>query len=238
MDDGKNILLEGAQGCWLDITYGQYPFVTSAYTTAAVAALETGLAMNEIDGIIGVFKAYSTYVGNGAYIGECDEKNGDFIVEKGEEFGTTTGRKRRVGWLSIPMLKDAIQINGTTELFLTKLDVLSGLYKIKLVKSYKLDGKEIDYVPSNPADYSRCEPIYEEFSGWTKDLRNIRSSKDLPINAQKYIDGIERLIDRRINAISVGPEREQFFRISLLYEKDCKYPMQWYMELFFRDSPC
>lgn len=211
IENNKSILIEGAQGCWLDIAYGAYPFVTSSCTTSAIACLETGISPKEISKITGVFKAYSTYVGNGVFIGECDEKNANFIREKGHEFGTTTGRPRRVGWLSIPMIKDAVKINGITESVMTKIDVLSGLETIKIVKAYNLNNKIIDYVPSNPVEYNNCKPIYEEFEGWEDmSITQIQHFNDLPMNACKYIKAIEDLINFPIKIISYGPKREQF----------------------------
>lgn len=210
-NQNKNILIEGAQGCWLDIDYGQYPFVTSSCTTSAGACLGTGLGVKDINQIIGVTKAYSTYVGNGAYPAEANEEDGNFLREAGGEYGTTTGRPRRCGWLDIPMLKDAIIINSCTDIVMTKIDVLSGLEKIKIVKAYDLDGQIIDYVPSNPADYASCKPVYEEIDGWESfSKNNLKYISDLPKNAYLYIEAINDNLDKcYIDTISYGPEREQ-----------------------------
>ena len=206
----ENIMIETSQGAYLDIDEGQYPFVTSTCTTATTSCLGTSIGIREIDRIYGVFKAYSTYVGNGAFIAEAEENYGNYLREKGGEFGTTTGRPRRCGYLEIPIINNSICLNSYPHLVMTKLDVLSGLEKIKVVKSYMLDGKEIDYVPLNPYDYSRCIPVYEEFAGWEEDISGINDFYDLPKNAQNYIDGINDLLLSFIAMVSVGPERDQF----------------------------
>lgn len=206
----SRILIEGAQGCWLDVDYGQYPFVTSSCTTATGACLGTGLSVRNINHIYGVAKAYTTYVGNGAYPAEATKEDGDYLREKGHEYGTTTGRPRRCGYLDIPMLKNANQINSCTEVFLAKVDVLTGLKKIKIVVAYDLDGKTIDYVPSNSADYARCKPIYEELDGWDElPTENVKYVNDFPQNTIAYIRKIEDLADCCINNVSYGPERNQ-----------------------------
>lgn len=207
----ENILIETSQAFMLDIDEGNYPFVTSSCSTATTSCVGTGIGLKEIDNIVGVFKAYSTYVGNGVYTGEAENPDGDFIREKGNEYGTTTSRPRRTGWLEIPIIKNSIKVNSCTEIVLTKIDVLSGLDKVKIVKSYELDGKNIDYVPSNPSDYARCKPVYEEFDGWEEIPQSgLKFINDLPSNARKYIQNISDYIGHNINTVSYGPERNQF----------------------------
>ncbi len=202
----SNILIEGAQGFYLDIDYGQYPFVTSSYTTSAGACLGTGIGIKDIGSIIGVTKAYSTYVGNGAYPAEAGEYS-DFLREKGHEYGATTGRPRRCGWLDLCMLKDSVEINSIDEIAITKLDVLTELEKIKVVTKYELNGETINYIPSNPSDYAKCKPIYQEFDGWGKDIKGITNYNDLPDNVKKYLNFIEQYLDTKITIVSTGPER-------------------------------
>jgi len=207
----EDIIIETSQGAYLDIDEGQYPFVTSTCTTATTSCLGTSIGIREINRIYGVFKAYSTYVGNGSFVAEAEANYASYLREKGGEFGTTTGRPRRCGYLEIPVIKNSIELNSCTQTAMTKLDVLSGLEKIKVVKSYILDGEEIDYVPLNAYDYARCIPIYEEFPGWEEDISDVNDFYSLPKNAQSYIEAIIQLINQHIDIVSVGPERNQFF---------------------------
>ena len=209
-----DMLIEGAQGCWLDVDYGNYPFVTSSYTTSAGACLGTGLSIGDIDDVVGVFKAYSTYVGNGTYIAEADKESGDYIRGKGTEYGTTTGRPRRCGWIDIPMLMDATLINNANSFVITKVDVLSGLDIVKMVVGYRLPGGDvINHVPSDPYLLEKCEPVYEEYDGWDEfDADDIDSFWDFPQNLVNYIKRIGDFVDLEIfenSYVSYGPEREQ-----------------------------
>ncbi|PAF52700.1 adenylosuccinate synthase [Helicobacter sp. 13S00477-4] len=203
-DEGKKILLEGAQGSMLDINHGTYPFVTSSTTTASGACSGSGLNPKQIDRIIGISKAYCTRVGNGPFPTEDFGEIGELLRQKGGEFGTTTGRARRCGWFDALSAKYACNINGCTELSLMKLDVLDGLDEIKICVAYKNKGMVIDYVPS---DLDGCEPVYKTYKGWDK-TAGIRNFDELPQNAKEYIWDIEKLLNTRISIISTSPERE------------------------------
>lgn len=206
---GKKIFLEGAQGTMLDIDHGTYPFVTSSNPTAGGACPGAGIGPTQIKTSYGVVKAYLTRVGEGPFPTELLDEVGDYLGEKGHEFGTTTGRKRRCGWLDMVVLRYAAIVNGLTELVMTKLDVLSGLEKIKICVAYELDGKKIDYVPVKLEDFIKCKPVYEECDGWQEDITKVRSLSELPANAKKYIERLEELCGVPITMVSVGPEREQ-----------------------------
>jgi adenylosuccinate synthase len=207
-----NILAEGSQGTFLDINHGIYPFVTSSCCTAASLCTGTGIAIREVDRIIGVTKAYSTYVGNGPYLEECDLDNSHILQTVGKEIGTTTSRIRRCGWLNAPALKTAMDLNSVTDIVLSKLDIIGVLPEIKIVTHYQHpNGSLIDYVPSNPAVLAACKPVYEILPGWGDNITNAKSLADLPKNARDYISFIEDQIDFPIAYISVGPERDQMF---------------------------
>jgi len=205
----KNILFEGAQGTLLDIDHGTYPFVTSSNTVAAAACIGSGIGPTKIDRVIGVVKAYTTRVGEGPFPTELSDEIGIRLKERGKEFGATTGRPRRCGWLDIVALRHAIRVNGFTNLALTKLDVLTGLKKIKLCRAYKFKGKEISEFPSSIQILKNCEPIYEEVDGWQEELTGIKKYSDLPKNAQRYIRIIEKLLGVKFILISLGFEREE-----------------------------
>ena len=205
----KTILFEGAQGTLLDIDHGTYPFVTSSNTSSGNAAIGSGVGPKNIDRIVGVTKAYISRVGSGPFLTEQNNKIGDFLIEKGAEFGVVTGRRRRCGWLDLISLKYSVRVNSLTELFITKLDVLSGLEELKLCVGYKdNDGVITDY-PFNQNVLNSAEPVYETFDGWTDDISTIKSFEDLPNNAQSYIKAIEAFIEVPITFISVGPERTE-----------------------------
>ena len=205
----KTILFEGAQGTLLDIDHGTYPFVTSSNTSSGNAAIGSGVGPKNIDRIVGVTKAYISRVGSGPFLTEQNNKIGDFLIEKGAEFGVVTGRRRRCGWLDLISLKYSVRVNSLTELFITKLDVLSGLEELKLCVGYKdNDGVITDY-PFNQNVLNSAEPVYETFDGWTDDISTVKSFKDLPNNAQSYIKAIEAFIEVPITFISVGPERTE-----------------------------
>ncbi len=207
MEKKKNILFEGAQGTLLDVDHGTYPFVTSSNTVAGAACVGSGVGPTKIDGVVGVVKAYTTRVGEGPFPTELNDEIGLTLREKGGEFGATTGRPRRCGWIDIVALKHANRINGFTYLALTKLDVLTGLEKIKVCRSYKLEGKEVSEFPAGIHALQNCEPVYEEVPGWQEDLTDIKKYNDLPRNARKYIKLLEKLTERKFILISVGFER-------------------------------
>lgn len=215
----KNVLFEGAQGVLLCLDHGTYPFVTSSSPTAAAVPLSTGIAPWLIDGALGVTKAYTTRVGQGPLPSEMDEALASLIREKGHEYGTTTGRKRRIGWLDLVVIRHAHRTSGLTALAITLLDVLSGLDMIKVVIAYRYDGKVIDYIPAHADDYARVEPVYIELKGWGEDLSDIRSYADLPTAAQTYLETIEAHLGLPIHIFSVGPEREQTIEIRETFER-------------------
>jgi len=207
MEKKKNILFEGAQGTLLDVDHGTYPFVTSSNTVAGAACVGSGVGPTKIDEVVGVVKAYTTRVGEGPFPTELNDEIGLTLREKGGELGATTGRPRRCGWIDIVALKHANRINGFTYLALTKLDVLTGLEKIKVCRAYKLEGKEISEFPASIHALKNCEPVYEEVAGWQEDLTGIKKYNDLPKNAKKYIKLLEKLTERKFILISVGFER-------------------------------
>ena len=205
----KTILFEGAQGTLLDIDHGTYPFVTSSNTSSGNAAIGSGVGPKNIDRIVGVTKAYISRVGSGPFLTEQKNKIGDFLIEKGAEFGVVTGRRRRCGWLDLISLKYSVRVNSLTELFITKLDVLSGLEELKLCVGYKDNDEVITDYPFNQNVLNSAEPVYETFDGWTDDISTVKSFEDLPNNAQSYIKAIEAFIEVPITFISVGPERTE-----------------------------
>lgn len=207
MGKKKNILFEGAQGTLLDVDHGTYPFVTSSNTIAGAACVGSGVGPTKIDGVVGVVKAYTTRVGEGPFPTELNDEIGLTLREKGGEFGATTGRPRRCGWIDIVALKHANRINGFTHLALTKLDVLTGVEKIKVCRAYKLEGKEVSEFPASIHTLQNCEPVYEVVPGWQEDLTGIKKYNDLPVNAKKYIKLLEKLTERKFILISVGFER-------------------------------
>ena len=205
----KTILFEGAQGTLLDIDHGTYPFVTSSNTSSGNAAIGSGVGPKNIDRIVGVTKAYISRVGSGPFLTEQKNEIGDFLIEKGAEFGVVTGRRRRCGWLDLISLKYSVRVNSLTELFITKLDVLSGLEELKLCVGYKDNDEIITDYPFNQNVLNTAEPVYETFDGWTDDISTVKSFEDLPNNAQSYIKAIEAFIEVPITFISVGPERTE-----------------------------
>ena len=205
---GNSILAEGAQGSLLDIDFGTYPFVTSSNTTAAGACTGLGVSPNSIKEVFGIFKAYTTRVGSGPFPTELFDSNGERMGKVGNEFGATTGRSRRCGWLDLVALKYSCQINGVTKLMMMKSDVLSGFKSIKVCTSYEYKAREIRYMPYDISD-SSLKPIYEEFEGWDDDITRINDFDKLPINLKKYISYIEKDLNIPITVISVGPDRLQ-----------------------------
>ncbi len=206
---GKHILFEGAQGTQLDIDHGTYPFVTSSNTVAGNACIGSGFGPVHIDAVIGILKAYTTRVGSGPFPSELFDDTGAQLQKKGGEFGATTGRKRRCGWLDSVVANDAVRLNGITGLAITKLDVLSGQSTIKIATSYEADGKEFKTMPSNIRMTERVKPVYETISGWQEEIGEARSIDDLPLPARNYIKRIEEITETPAMIISVGPARDE-----------------------------
>ncbi len=205
---GSRILFEGAQGTLLDIDHGTYPFVTSSNTIAGQAATGSGVGPGAIGYVLGITKAYTTRVGEGPFPTEQDNEIGNFLGEQGREFGTVTGRKRRCGWFDAVLVRQAVAVNGINGIALTKLDVLDGLDEIKICTGYRLDGKEIDYLPASQSAQARVEPIYETLEGWKETTAGARSWADLPAQAVKYVRHVEELIGAPVALLSTSPERE------------------------------
>lgn len=212
----KKVLFEGAQGMLLDIDYGTYPYVTSSNTTAGGVSNGVGIGPTMITNAVGIAKAYTTRVGKGPFPTELNDEVGDWIREKGHEFGVTTGRARRCGWLDLVILKTTVRVCGLTSLAVTKIDTLAGLEKIKVCVGYKFNGKIIDYFPASLEDLAKCEPVYEEFEGWDDSVADARSYDQLPENAKKYLKRIEEITETRISIVSVGPRRDQTMRVAEL----------------------
>ena len=216
LEQEKSLLAEGAQGTLLDLDHGTYPFVTSSTPTAPGALVGLGLGIGHVGKVVGVTKAFQTRVGEGPFPTEVFEETAQRLRGTGEhfwdEFGTTTGRPRRVGWLDLVLLRYAIRVNGITELTLTKLDVLSGLNPLKICTAYRTGEQEVQDLPLGPADLSPFEPVLEEISGWDEDVSMIREWETLPAEAQRYLQRIETLAGVPIRLISVGPERNQIIR--------------------------
>lgn len=209
IDEGKRMMLEGAQGTLLDIDHGTYPFVTSSNCSIGGAIAGSGIPPGNIERSIGIFKAYTTRVGNGPFPTELEDETGEYLRVKGGEFGTTTGRPRRCGWFDMVAGRYAVALNGLEEIALTKLDVLSGLDTLKVCTGYEADGERIDHFPQNAAVLGRCVPVYEEFPGWTAEELEAGAEGALPDNAWRYIDILEKGLGVRASFISTGPERER-----------------------------
>lgn len=212
----KNVLFEGAQGTLLDIDFGTYPYVTSSNTISGGICTGAGIGPTMIDSAVGIVKGYTTRVGKGPFPTELDNEVGKWIREKGHEYGVTTGRSRRCGWLDLVILKTAARVSGLTSFGVTKIDTLAGLEKLKVCVGYKLGGKVIDYFPASLEDLAECEPIYEEFDGWDDSINDARSYEELPENAKIYLKKIEEFTGVKISIISVGPKRDQTMRVGEL----------------------
>ena len=206
---GRSVLLEGAQGTLLDLDHGTYPFVTSSNPVAGYALASAGIGPSWVDRVIGVTKAYVTRVGAGPFPTEDTGDDGERLGRIGQEFGVTTGRKRRCGWFDAVVLRYAARVNGLTELFLTKLDVLSGFAAVKVCTAYEAEGERFDDFPPHQSLFHRARPMYEELEGWDDDLASCRSFADLPVAARRYVDRIAELGDVPVSVVSVGPAREQ-----------------------------
>ncbi len=209
LDKNKKVMFEGAQGTMLDIDHGTYPYVTSSSTIAGGVCMGAGIGPGRLDEILGVVKAYTTRVGSGPFPTEDSSKVGEYLREKGHEYGTTTGRPRRCGWLDAVVLKYSIMVNSIDSIALTKLDVLSGLKRVKICTGYEYNGKVYECMPCHQTILHKCTPVYKEFEGWSEDVSRVRSFEDLPKQARNYIKNIERIIGLPVSMISVGAERSK-----------------------------
>lgn len=217
IEQGKNVLFEGAQGTLLDIDHGTYPYVTSSHPVAAAACLGSGVGPTKINRVVGIAKAYITRVGEGPFPTELNDATGDYLRTKGHEFGTTTGRPRRCGWFDSVIARYAARINGMDCMAITKLDVMTGLDKIKICTGYRYRGEIMVNFPPTLKVLSRCEPVYEEMPGWNEDISNVGDFKDLPVNARNYIQRISELSGVPVVLIGVGPGRDQTLVLGELY---------------------
>ncbi|MGC5172396.1 adenylosuccinate synthase [Micromonospora sp. DT81.3] len=208
LDAGDVVVFEGGQATMLDVDHGTYPFVTSSSATSGGAATGSGVAPNRLDRIVGIVKAYTTRVGAGPFPTELFDEQGEWLRSRGFEFGTTTGRPRRVGWYDAPMTRYATRVNGITDLVLTKLDILTGLDEIPVCVAYDVDGTRFDEVPVNQTDFHHARPILESFPGWKQDISGARTFEDLPLEAQDYVLALEEMSGTRISVIGVGASRD------------------------------
>ena len=205
---GQVVLFEGAQGIHLDIDHGTYPFVTSSNTVASSAAAGSGTGPHALHRIVGIVKAYSTRVGSGPFPTELEDDTGSYLRAQGHEFGATTGRPRRCGWLDAVVLRETVRLNSLTEIALTKLDVLQGLPALQVCVAYELDGKRLDYMPQGESELARVRPVYEELPGFEQDISGCTSFEQLPESVRRYVERIEELTGVRISMVSVGPDRQ------------------------------
>lgn len=208
LNEGKTVLMEAGQATLLDVDHGTYPFVTSSNATAGGACTGSGIPPTRIDRVIAILKAYSTRVGEGPFPTELHDDLGEFLRKTGAEYGTTTGRPRRCGWVDTVVGRYATRVNGVTDFVITKLDVLTGLDKIPVCVAYDIDGVRHDEMPVNQSDFHHAVPVYEELDGWWEDISQCRTFDDLPKNAQQYVLRVEELIGARVSAIGVGPSRD------------------------------
>ncbi|TCT24600.1 adenylosuccinate synthetase [Melghiribacillus thermohalophilus] len=218
IDEGKHILFEGAQGVMLDVDQGTYPFVTSSNPTAGGVTVGTGVGPTKIHRIVGVSKAYTTRVGDGPFPTELNDEIGDQIREVGREYGTTTGRPRRVGWFDAVVLRHSKRVSGITDLSLNSLDVLTGLETLKICVAYEYDGKVMEEYPANLNVLAHCKPIYEEMPGWNEDITGVQSIDELPEEARHYLKRVSELTGIPISIFSVGPDRKQTIVLNNIYE--------------------
>ena len=208
IEDGKNILFEGAQGTFLDVDHGTYPFVTSSNTVAAAACTGSGIGPTKVDKVVGIAKAYTTRVGEGPFPVELNDEVGETLRKQGREYGATTGRPRRCGWFDATVVRQSVRINGIDNLIVTKLDVLNGFNKLMICTGYKCGEKMYSEVPSSIDKLENCRPIYEEMEGWSSETNDVREYIKLPDNAKKYLERIEELVHTEVIIISVGSERD------------------------------
>ncbi|WP_149814494.1 adenylosuccinate synthase [Serinicoccus marinus] len=209
LDAGKTVLFEAGQATLLDVDHGTYPFVTSSNATAGGACTGSGVPPTRIDRVIGVFKAYSTRVGEGPFPTELEDEHGQHLRDVGAEYGTTTGRPRRCGWADVVIGRYAQRVNGLTDVVLTKLDVLTGLDTVPICVGYDVQGQRFDEMPVNLSDFHHARPVYEELPGWSEDITGARRFTDLPLAAQRYVERLEELIGARISVIGIGPGRDE-----------------------------
>ncbi|GAA1173927.1 adenylosuccinate synthase [Ornithinimicrobium humiphilum] len=209
LDRGETVLFEAGQATLLDVDHGTYPFVTSSNATAGGACTGSGVPPTRVDRVIGIFKAYTTRVGEGPFPTELLDDDGQFLRDAGHEYGTTTGRPRRCGWADVVIGRFAQRINGITDMVITKLDVLTGLERIPVCVAYDVQGTRFDEMPVNQSDFHHARPVYEELPGWSEDITGCRTFEDLPVNAQRYVRRLEELMGTRVSVIGVGPGRDQ-----------------------------
>jgi adenylosuccinate synthase len=207
--DGKQVMFEGAQGTLLDLDHGTYPFVTSSNPVAGYALASAGVGPMEVSRVVGIVKAYITRVGAGPFPSEQLDAVGERLGVRGKEFGTVTGRKRRCGWFDAVLGRYAARLNGLTEMFVTKLDVLSGFETVKICTGYRAGGEVFDEFPPHQSLFHRAEPVYEELDGWDEEIDEARSFEDLPKNARAYVRRMEELVGVKASVVSIGPAREQ-----------------------------
>ncbi|WP_283674485.1 adenylosuccinate synthase [Butyricicoccus sp. Marseille-Q5471] len=210
---GKFVLFEGAQGTLLDLDMGTYPYVTSSHPVAGGCCIGSGVGPTAITDIMGIFKSYTTRVGKGPFPTELFDETGDFIRAAGGEFGTVTGRPRRTGWFDAVIARYTVRVNGLTEMVINKIDPLCGLPKLKVCVAYKFKGETITEFPADFADLAHCEPVYEEFDGFTEDITGCRSFEELPVSVQNYIKELERIVGCKVTMLGVGPARDQVMSI-------------------------
>jgi adenylosuccinate synthase len=216
LEAGANVLLEGAQGTLLDVDHGTYPFVTSSNPTAGGACVGAGIGPTRISKVIGIIKAYTTRVGSGPFPTELTDATGEWLRTTGGEFGVTTGRARRTGWFDAVIARYATRVNGITDLFVTKLDVLSSLDKIPVCVAYEVDGKRHDDIPMTQTEFHHARPVYDYLDGWAEDISGAKALKDLPAAAQAYVRTLEEISGARVSAIGVGPRRDQTIEVNPL----------------------
>ena len=209
MGQGKQLLFEGAQGALLDVDHGTYPYVTSSNTVAGAAAAGAGVAPQRLHYVLGITKAYATRVGSGPFPTELTDATGEHLRTKGNEFGAVTGRPRRCGWFDAAALRRSAQLNGTTGLCITKLDVLDGMPTVRLCTGYRYQGRTTDILPFGADAVAACEPVYEDFAGWTESTYGVREWSQLPANARRYLERLSETIGAPIDMVSTGPERDQ-----------------------------
>ncbi|WP_062993682.1 adenylosuccinate synthase [Nocardia anaemiae] len=209
LERGETVLLEGSQGTLLDVDHGTYPYVTSSNPTSGGAAVGAGVGPNKITTVLGILKCYTTRVGSGPFPTELFDNFGEFLAKQGGEVGVTTGRARRCGWFDAVIARYATRVNGVTDYFLTKLDVLSSLERVPICVAYEIDGKRVEQMPTTQTEFHHAKPIYEEMPGWWEDISHVQTFEELPANAQAYVLRLEELSGARISCIGVGPGRDQ-----------------------------
>ncbi|MFP7493196.1 adenylosuccinate synthase [Terribacillus saccharophilus] len=219
LDQGRRVLFEGAQGVMLDIDQGTYPFVTSSNPIAGGVTIGSGVGPTKINHVVGVSKAYTTRVGDGPFPTELHDEIGDQIREVGREYGTTTGRPRRVGWFDSVVVRHAQRVSGITDLSLNSIDVLTGIEHLKICVAYRYKGEVMEHFPASLKELAQCEPVYEELPGWTEDITGVRSLSELPANARHYLERISQLTGIPLSIFSVGPDRTQTNEVRSVYSQ-------------------